>query len=67
MATRRRAAPPTAKPATEITVEVPHGSSLQKVNALVRAALKQKTATDALDDRQLLVIRLETNGGGNGS
>jgi len=68
MATKKKkAASPKVRQATEITVEVPHGSSPKKLNSLVEAALKVRAATDALDNRQLVVMRLETNGNGDGS
>jgi hypothetical protein len=48
--------------AHEVTVEVPHGSRKSKVHSLVKQALEHKSVTDALDNKNLVVVRLETNG-----
>jgi hypothetical protein len=65
MATRKTAKGSEQKPAIEIIVEVPHGTKRAKVDRLIQAALRH-VSTDILEAEEVMVVRVQHDGNGNG-
>jgi hypothetical protein len=61
-ARRPRAAAPKVRNLKEIIIEVPHDAAKRNVHELVKAALHHKSVTDAVEEKNPVVVQVVDNG-----